>query len=154
MSNTEQGRVAWIGLRTAKRGLIQPVNEVAVHADTGLVGDHFSVGGPARRQVTLIQQEHLPVVAQLLGMEDIRPEMTRRNILVSGINLLSLEGQQFQISDTVFLCTGPCEPCQRMNSTMRPGALEAMAGHGGIMAQVVQPGTIRVADAVSRLADR
>lgn len=145
--------VEWIGLRTEKRGHVHSVTEVAVNVGTGLEGDHFSAGGAPRRQVTFIQSEHLPVVAQLMSREEVRPEMTRRNILVSGINLLSLEGQLFQIGEAVFRCTGPCEPCQRMNATIGPGALEAMAGHGGIMAEVVRPGSIHVGDVVQRRAD-
>ena len=151
MTTDIRGKVEWIGLRTDRSEPMQSVNETEVNAKSGLAGDRFQASGPERRQVTFVQQEHLPVVAALLGKDAIGPETTRRNILISGINLLSLENQKFQVGDCVFLCTGPCEPCKRMNTTLGPGGLESMVGHGGVMATVVEPGTIRVGDEVTRL---
>lgn len=151
MPTPTNGRVAWIGLRSEKKGVVTSADQVTVHAGTGLEGDHFSQRGPQHRQVTFMQQEHLPIVADWLGMPEVLPEMTRRNVLVAGINLLSFAGQTFQIGDAVFECTGPCDPCQRMNTTIGSGALEAMAGHGGITARVVCPGTICVGSEVTRL---
>lgn len=146
-----QGRVEWIGLRVGRDKPMQSVDEVQVDQASGLEGDRFPSTGPERRQVTFVQQEHLPVIASLMGRDAVGPEVTRRNILVSGINLLSLEDQQFQVGDCMFRCTGPCEPCSRMNTTLGPGGLDAMAGHGGIMTTVIQPGTIRVGDRVVRI---
>ena len=64
---------------------------VQIDLDKGLEGDRFSgrTGNP--RQVTLIQQEHLAVIAACLGQESIDPSLLRRNIVVSGINLLALK---------------------------------------------------------------
>ena len=153
MTGTGRGKVEWIGLRTDRAEPMRSVADAAVDAQSGLAGDRFQASGPKRRQVTFVQQEHLPVVAALLGKETIGPEATRRNVLVSGINLLSLENQKFKVGECVFLCTGPCEPCQRMNTTLGPGGLDSMVGHGGIMATVVEPGTIHVGDEVTRLKD-
>ncbi len=152
MSNTTHaGKVEWIGLRGARDEPMQAVEEVAVDARSGLQGDRYRSSGPEDRQVTFVQQEHLPVVAALLGLSNIDPKCTRRNILISGINLLSFENHQFRIGDCLFLFSGPCEPCSRMNKTIGPGGMDAMAGHGGIMARVVRPGTIRIGDPVTRV---
>jgi MOSC domain-containing protein YiiM len=149
---TGSGKVKWIGLRVGRDESMQSVQAVRVDSQSGLEGDRFQSTGPERRQLTLVQQEHLPVIASLMGRDKVGPEVTRRNILVSGINLLSLKDQQFQVGECVFHCTGPCEPCSRMNTTLGPGGLVAMAGHGGIMASVVKAGTIRVGDQVSRVS--
>ena len=74
---------------------VQSVSEVIANPDTGLEGDHFKKSSAGKRQVTLIQQEHLDVVARILGKTDIVSELLRRNIVVSGINLLALKHQQF-----------------------------------------------------------
>jgi MOSC domain-containing protein YiiM len=149
----EQGTVQWIGLRVGKEKPMNSVTQVAVDATSGLEGDRFTSSGPANRQVTFIQQEHMDVVASLMGRDRVDHSLTRRNILVSGINLLSFEGQSFRVGDCTFKCTGPCEPCQRMNITLGPGGLHAMAGHGGILAEVVTAGTIRTGDAVTRIVE-
>ena len=80
------GKVSWIGLRPGKREEIAQVEEVEVSLEEGLKGDHYH-GRSKKRQVTLIQSEHLQAVATLLSKDHIDPALTRRNIVVSGINL-------------------------------------------------------------------
>ena len=91
----QQGKVEWIGIRTKRVAEVHSVSEVTANPDTGLEGDHFKKSSTGKRQVTLIQHEHLDVVARILGKTDIVPELLRRNIVVSGINLLALKHQQF-----------------------------------------------------------
>ena len=52
------------------------------------------------RAVTLIQAEHLDVVARLLG-KPVRFEDTRRNLLVEGLNLEVCAGRELQIGDVM-----------------------------------------------------
>jgi MOSC domain-containing protein YiiM len=104
--------------------------------------------------VTLIQAEHLEIVARLLGKAAIEPALVRRNIVVSGINLLALRSQEFQIGEAVLVGTGNCAPCSRMEEVLGPGGYNAMRGHGGITAAVVQPGVLRVGDSVTWLRRR
>ena len=73
---------------------------------------------------------------------------TRRNLVISGLNLLALKGRTFTIGDALFAYTGPCAPCSRMDENLGPGGFQAMRGHGGIITRVLKPGTIRVGDAV------
>jgi MOSC domain-containing protein YiiM len=114
--------------------------------DRGLDGDHYNnIGGS--RQVTLFQWEHLQTINSLVG-RSVEPGMTRRNILVKGLNLLALKGKQFQIGDAVFEYSGECHPCSRMETEIGVGAYNAMRGHGGITAKVIQSGAIRVGDLV------
>jgi MOSC domain-containing protein YiiM len=114
--------------------------------DEGLRGDRYRSSG--KRQVTLIQAEHLPVMASLLGVP-VEPEMLRRNLVVSGINLLALKGARFRIGEALLEGSGPCEPCSRMEAALGPGGYNTMRGHGGITARVIEGGWIRVGDAVA-----
>ncbi|MEZ4884354.1 MAG: hypothetical protein R3E32_06400 [Chitinophagales bacterium] len=103
------GRVTWIGIRPEKRGSLQTVESVEADTEQGLLGDHYG-GGSGKRQVTLIQGEHLDSVASMLGLEVIDPLLTRRNIVVRGINLLALKEKQFRIGEAVLETTGLVSP--------------------------------------------
>lgn len=144
----QRGRLEWIGLSPARRAAIEPVASALVEAGTGLRGDHHARSGRGERQVTLLQAEHLPVVAALLDREEIAPEALRRNLVVSGINLLGLRDRRFTIGAVTLEGTGPCPPCGRMEENLGPGGHHAMRGHGGITARVVEAGTIRLGDPV------
>ena len=138
------GRVEWIGIADARLGDIQSQQSVTVKPGTGIDGEHHANSGKSHRQVTLIQKEHLAAVAALLEKESLQPEQLRRNILVSGINLLALKKGRFRIGDVLLEGTGPCAPCSRMEANLGPGGYNAMRGHGGITAIVVEGGEIAV----------
>ena len=143
------GRVEWIGVRPARREPIVLVDHVEARAGRGLTGDRFRGGVSSKRQVTLIQAEHLHVVAQLLRLERVDPTLVRRNIVVSGINLLALRGAEFTIGGALMEGTGPCHPCSRMEETFGTGGYNAFRGHGGITARVLSSGVIHVGDPVT-----
>mgnify|MGYP003337772863 FL=1 len=143
------GRLEWIGLRSERLGEIAIVHQADVIAERGIVGDHkFKGRAGTKRQVTLIQHEHLVAVAGLLHRDKVAPELVRRNLVVSGINLLALKGKQFRIGDVILEYSGPCEPCSRMEWVLGAGGYNAMRGHGGITAKVLHGGTIQIGDAV------
>jgi len=144
-----EGRLEWIGLRPARRVPLQAVNHVEVLADQGLAGDRAARGSGGKRQVTLIQREHLAAVAQILGRESVDPALVRRNLVVSGINLLALKDERFRIGSVLFEGSGPCEPCSRMEEVLGSGGYNAMRGHGGITARVLEGGVITLGDAVT-----
>ena len=143
----QQGKIEWIGIRPQKRGAIKNVEEVSISVRSGLEGDHYS-GKSRKRQVTLIQAEHLSTVGSILKKE-IDPALTRRNIVVSGINLLALKDKQFAIGEDVILeFTGLCHPCSRMETNLGPGGYNAMRGHGGITTKVIRAGKIKIGNKV------
>mgnify|MGYP001178375746 FL=1 len=144
----QQGRVEWIGIRPQRMLEVQSVSQVNADPETGLEGDHFKKSSTGKRQVTLIQQEHLDVVARILGKSEIPPELLRRNIVVSGINLLALKQQQFQVGEVLLETTGICAPCSRMEENLGVGGYNSMRGHGGITAKIIQGGQIKIGDIV------
>ena len=146
----QQGRVEWIGLRPARREPMQAVAEAEAETDRHLRGDHARPRPGGKRQLTLIQQEHLGAVAGFLGLPGpVAPERLRRNLVVSGLNLLALKNRRVGIGEEVILeITGECHPCSRMEEELGPGGYNAMRGHGGLTARIVQGGPIRLGDAV------
>ena len=143
----QQGSVEWLGIRSARKLPLTPVEQVEATTDRGLEGDHYSkISG--KRQVTLIQAEHLEAVASMLGIDTIKPETSRRNIVVRGINLLALKDKHFKLGDVTLAFTGLCHPCSRMETLLGPGGYNAMRGHGGLTARVLHGGFIRLGDVV------
>lgn len=152
------GRLDAILLRPARRAPVQSVEEAVVLEGRGLQGDRSSkVAKPGgRRQVTLVQAEHLPVIASLCALDEVAAEVLRRNFVVSGLNLLaarSLFRDQplvLGIGEAVLLeISGPCEPCSRMEEALGPGGYNALRGHGGVTARVLRGGVVRVGDVVN-----
>lgn len=141
------GRVEWIGVRPRYRAALVARAEVEALADFGLQGDHYGKAGGGR-QVTLLQAEHLEAVAKILGHPAIPPDWVRRNILVSGINLLALRERRFRVGGALLEGSGECAPCSRMEEALGAGGYNAMRGHGGITARILAGGVIRVGDPV------
>ncbi|MEM7106009.1 MAG: MOSC domain-containing protein [Bacteroidota bacterium] len=144
------GKVEWIGIRPERRANLSTVSEIKVTEEEGIIGDHYKADSK-KRQVTLIQKENLQAVASVLGKPSLDPALTRRNILVSGINLNALREQVVQVGDVVLEITGLCHPCSRMEENFGPGAYQAMRGHGGLTARVLQGGTISIGSEVKWL---
>jgi len=146
------GRLADILLRLSKHGEVVRAERAEVLDGLGLDGDHRSSRRSpdprSKRHVSLIQAEHLPVIAALLGRDTLDADEVRRNLVVAGINLLSLRDRTFRIGSVVLEGTGPCHPCSRMESALGPGGFQALRGHGGITARVVNAGALRVGDPV------
>ena len=142
----QTGKVEWIGVRPEKRKPLTEVESVAVLAH-GLEGDHYA-GRSGNRSVTLIQKEHIDAVASLLHKNKIDPADLRRNIVVSGINLLALKDREFKIGTAVLKMTGLCHPCSRMEENFGAGGYNAVRGHGGINASVISTGIINLQDKV------
>jgi len=141
----QQGTVEWIGLRPGKKQPMQVVERAIAIKDKGLEGDHYN-GRSGNRSVTLIQAEHLPAVASMLHLPEIRPEQLRRNIVVRGINLLALKNRRFSLGAAELEMTGQCHPCSRMEETLGAGGYNAIRGHGGITARVLNSGEIEIGD--------
>ena len=136
----QAGTVEWIGRSPARKAAIETVERVWIREHTGLDGDHHaakSTTGRNKRQVTLISAEHLPAIASMAGLDAVRPEQLRRNLVVRGINLLALKGRRFTVGEAVLEYTGTCDPCSRMEATLGPGGWNAMRRQGGITARVL-----------------
>jgi MOSC domain-containing protein YiiM len=145
------GAVEWIGVRPLNKQPVSPRPSAYLEPGKGLVGDHWRGRPDGKRQVTLIQAEHLPVIASVLGLAAVEPAQLRRNLVVRGINLRALKAHRFRVGAAVLELTDECHPCLRMEDILGPGGFNAVRGHGGWCARVLEPGEVRVGDAVARL---
>ncbi len=147
------GRLDAIHLRPARDVATLTVAEALAVEAAGLQGDRSCkprTDPPGKRQVTLIQAEHLGVIAALLGRSPpIDAAALRRNLVVSGLNLIAARSLfkdaplVLRIGPEVELeLTGPCEPCSKMEALLGPGGYNAMRGHGGMTARVIKGGRL------------
>ena len=141
------GQVEWIGLRPARDVAMTEVEQAEAVTERGLRGDRYT-GGSGKRGLTLIQAEHLPVIAALSGHAAIAPATLRRNLVVSGIPLLALKGNRFRIGDVLLEGTDSCDPCSRMEDALGSGGYNALRGMGGLCARILDGGMLRIGDAV------
>jgi MOSC domain-containing protein YiiM len=147
-SMPQVGKIEFISIRPERKILPSILKNVKISVEKGLEGDHYK-GSSRKRQVTLIQAEHLQTVASILKKDKIDPLLTRRNIVVSGINLIALKNMKFQIGNDVILeMTGACHPCSQMETNFGEGGYNAMRGHGGITAMVIQGGEVKIGDSI------
>lgn len=139
------GTVQWIGVRPDRRAPMCVVDAVDLDTAQGVVGDRYT-GKSGTRHLTLIGRADLNAIADFLGLPDVPPDLLRRNIVVSSINLLALKEKRFRLGGALLEMTGECHPCSRMEEHFGEGGYNAVRGHGGITARVVQAGAVRLGD--------
>lgn len=161
----QPGRVEAIVIRPARLATTVFVEQAQAVPGRGLLGDHRAeklreTGVATQREFTLIQHEHLPLIAAWSGLLNVDARQLRRNLVVSGVNLLAMRSPfptltlVWQIGDQVRIkVTGLCAPCSRMEQQFGLGGYNAMRGHGGITARLIEGGVIRVGDAVALVPD-
>jgi len=145
------GRVEAIVVRGDPRQPARRIDSTLALVGIGLEDDRLGRRGEAElstRQVTLIQYEHIPVIAALAGVAAVDAVALRRNLVVSGINLVALKNARVRVGDAILEIVGPCHPCSRMEEVVGPGGYAAMRGHGGMTARVIEGGALCVGDVV------
>jgi MOSC domain-containing protein YiiM len=124
---------------------MDPTDQALLDPAEGLVGN---VDRSRRRQVTMLEREAWSAVMDELGA-NLDPSYRRANILISGISLANSRNHVITIGDATVLVGGEVTPCERMEQAL-PGLQNAMrpAWRGGVFAQVLTGGMIRVGDPV------
>jgi MOSC domain-containing protein YiiM len=145
------GQLAWIGLRPARRAPILAPDSAILTTARGISGDHYDTRRDGPRQVTLIAMEDLAAIAAFLGRTEVAPDLVRRNLVTRGINLWALKDRRFRVGAALLEGSGDCAPCGFMEENLGPGGYNAVRGHGGITARVLEGGEIRIGDVVERV---
>lgn len=133
------------------------VKEVRAVIGKGLEGDRYfkQVGtysdrpGPSR-EVTFIEIEAIEALKRDYGVE-LDPGSSRRNIVTKGAPLSHLVGRKFGVGQAVLLGVRLAEPCHHLEQLTRKGVLAGLVHRGGLRAQVLTDGVIRVGDTLREL---
>jgi hypothetical protein len=149
--NMVNGNVVAIFIASIAGGKMEEVEIAEAIAGAGLGGDRYSTAEgsfnrkrPGRRQVTLINS----IFFHDSGFEYVE---SRRNIVTHGIELMWLIGREFQIGTARFRGQYYCDPCLRPSrlSGKTEKFLEVFSDRGGLVAEIIESGTIKKGDLIS-----
>jgi len=156
------GQLLAIQVAAAAAAPMQPLDEVEAAPGKGLVGDRYAACNGKyspddagnvlpKREVTLIEAETLAAVANETGSKFSHAD-TRRNLLTDGVPLNHLVGKSFSIGEVELRGVELCEPCSYLES-MHRGIMKPLIHRGGLRAQVIRGGTLRVGDTIRYLSE-
>ena len=130
------------------------IREARAVAGRGLEGDRYflGVGSFSRwpgegRALTLIEQEAIDAVRREHGI-DLSEGRSRRNLVTSGVVLSELIGKRIRIGEVLLRGVRPAAPCAHLERLTALGLMEALKGRGGLRADVLEGGVIRLGDQV------
>jgi MOSC domain-containing protein YiiM len=153
-----RGKVEAIVVAPEAEAAMHQVDRAVARAGHGLEGDRyfdergtFSNAHGRGYDLTLIEAEVLHSVDLPAGR--LTPEEARRNIVTRAIDLNALVGEHFRVGDVECFAQRLCEPCAHLErltaAAGKPGTLRALIHKGGLRADVLSDGEIRVGDEIA-----
>jgi MOSC domain-containing protein YiiM len=128
------------------------VREIECVPGRGIRGDrYFDFRENYKGQITFFSHEVFELMANQFSLRNKSPGALRRNLIVSGVDLRSLIGADFDLQGVQFRGTAHCAPCYWMNSAVAPGAEQFLAGRGGLRARILTDGWLRIGEAGLRI---
>ena len=149
-----EGSVVSIQIARNAKGAMESLEEVRAIEGKGLEDDRYckQVGsyshhpGPDR-EVTLIEMEAIDALRRDYDT-DLEPKDSRRNLTTRGVPLNHLVGREFTVGEVRLEGLRLCEPCANLVRMTAKGVLQGLIHRGGLRAQIVSGGTIRVGDPI------
>ncbi len=148
-----QGTVEAIYITARAGAPMEARAEVQAWAGKGLEGDrNFDPGDgsanpKAGRNITLFEGETLEALRRDYGLE-LDASGTRRNVITRGVPLNHLVGREFMVGPVRVRGLKLAEPCSYLESLTVKGVLKALVHRGGLRAEILSDGVVRVGDAV------
>lgn len=144
------GMVAAILLAPNAEEPLARVDEAGALAGRGLAGDRYAAGrgtfsAPGRGyELTLVE-------ADVLEEIELSWDQARRNVVTRGIALNGLVGRRFRIGSVECVGRRLAEPCAHLERLVRPGLLRPLVHRGGLRADIVKGGVIRLGDEIEAM---
>lgn len=152
-----EGRIVGIYVAPEEGVPMEARDEVRAIAGKGLDGDRYAAEAgkysgtrisDAQRAVTLIEREAVQGAATEYDVE-ISESQTRRNLVTEGVPLNHLVGREFRVGAVRLRGFDLSEPCVYLEEQTRPGVRRALIHRGGLRAEILDDGPIRVGDPVT-----
>ena len=134
---------------------MRPRTEVRAVPGQGLEGDRYFSGAgtfsPPRQnpdfEITFIEQENIEAFARESALP-FTSLHARRNIVTEGVSLNDLAGKEFYVGEVRIRGIRLCEPCSYLAKISFPETLKGLVHKGGLRAQILSEGVIRVGDTI------
>jgi MOSC domain-containing protein YiiM len=147
MGKTNMAEIISIHIVRKQNTAAESCKHVTVRSNFGIVGDYrsekFQIG-----QITLIEAEAIDVMSCELSY-NIPAGASRRQIMVKGITLIGLIGQNLRLGQILVRVEDKCSPCKKMEKKIGLGAKNAMNDRGGIRCRIIDGGDLHVGDKIS-----
>jgi MOSC domain-containing protein YiiM len=159
MAELQNGAVESIHIAPRAEEMPHAVDSVQVVAGRGIEGDrYFRTSGDGTfheadkhgQDLTLIEAEAIEGLAADTGIE-LGPGEARRNVVTRGVALNDLVGRRFAVGEVEAVGNRLCDPCSHLQKLTQPGVLKGLVDRGGLRADVVRGGAIRVGDDLREL---
>ncbi len=155
-----EGRIVAIFVAPGEGAPMEPRDEVEALAGRGIDGDRYAIDAGkysgtkvGKRAVTLIEREAVAGAVSEYEIE-LSERETRRNLVTEGVPLNHLVGREFRVGDVLLRGYDLSEPCTYLEGLTRPGVRRALVHRGGLRAEILEGGRIRVGDAVQPANER
>ena len=152
-----EGRVVLIFVASKAGAPTEALNEVKATPGRGIEGDRYFEGtgtwsnhAGGSREITLVEMEAIEGLAREKNIA-LKPSETRRNLVTRGVPLNHLVGKEFQVGGVRLVGIRLCEPCHYLEEMTTKGVLVGLIHRGGLRANVLTSGVIRVGDPVTEV---
>jgi MOSC domain-containing protein YiiM len=152
-----EGRVVSIFVASKAGALMEARDEVKATPGRGIAGDRYFEGTgfwsnhPGEgREITLVEMEAIEGLAREKNIA-LKPAEMRRNLVTRGVPLNHLVGKEFQVGDVRLVGIRLCEPCHYLEEMTTRGVLAGLIHRGGLRANVLTSGVVRVGDSVTEV---
>lgn len=148
------GKVESIHIASAPRGPVQALDQALLIPGAGLEGDRYALKQgtfykpePAF-ELTLIEAEAIEALQREYAVELAAGE-ARRNIVTRDVPLNHLVGKEFTIGEVRVRGIRLCEPCDHLQKVTGKQLIKGLRHRGGLRAQILSSGTVRVGDTIA-----
>jgi MOSC domain-containing protein YiiM len=159
-SVSAEGIVISLHIAPTGAAAMQSMGQVRAVARRGLEGDRyfnqlgtFSNDPGTGRHVTLIEIEAVEALKRDYDF-DMLPSLSRRNIVTRGVALNHLVEREFSVGQVILRGTRLCEPCSHLEKLTRQGVMRGLIHRGGLRAEIMTSGMIRIGDAIVPIANQ
>ena len=149
-----KGTVDSIHIAPTAKAATQSVHEVELIPGAGLVGDRYFLKQGTffkpqpEYELTLIEAEAIEAALREYKVS-LTPGEPRRNVVTRDVALNHLVGRDFMIGGVRVHGIRLCEPCSHLEGLTGQPVIKALRHRGGLRAQILTQGLIRVGDPVS-----
>jgi MOSC domain-containing protein YiiM len=147
------GTVESIYIASAAAVPLQSVAQATAIPGAGLEGDRYALKlGTFYKplpdyELTLVEAEAIEALRRDYQVE-LAPGEARRNIVTRNVPLNHLVGKEFAIGNVRVRGIRLCEPCDHLEKVTGKPVIKGLLHRGGLRAQILTAGTIRVGDEV------